>query len=124
MNKDKKRILIVDDDMDVRFFCQKALDHMGIPTDTARSAEGAQVLMRTGRYKIILMDIRLPKMSGLELCEIMKKKYPDTTIIMMSGTISKNQTDEILEKGAYAFLPKPFTLSELKETIERALKEE
>lgn len=121
MEDKKKEVLVVDDDRDTRYFCYKALEKAGIHTDTAQSAEGAFKLIERNKYKVLLLDIKLPRMDGIEMLAVLKEKVPDMKIIIFTSISSRDIEITALSKGADSFLRKPVAVDQLIEEINKAL---
>ncbi len=81
----KPNILVVDDDEGVRSFLSKALSRQGYLLNTASDGREALHLLKTATFQIILLDLNLPKISGAELLKVIKKEYPKTEVIVISG---------------------------------------
>jgi len=102
-----EKILIVDDERLAAEALRKNLQLDGFHADTAASAEQALELLATRPYGIVLSDLRMPEMSGLELCQEIRRIHPDTDVVILTafGTIA-NAVDAI-KQGAYDYLTKP-----------------
>ncbi|MFC2091379.1 response regulator [Elusimicrobiota bacterium] len=117
----QKRVLVVDDDREIRFFCQQVLDRHGFVTNTAKSAEGAMHILQNNEYEVVLLDINLPRMDGIEMAGIIKEKYPHIRVIIMTGSAGMQDIEKALESGARSFIRKPFKISDLIQQIKDQL---
>jgi len=120
MNK-KIDILIIEDDIDLSDMLSSYLVASGYKVDTLHNPLDVLSQLEENTYKIILLDLTLPKMDGLTLCELIRKKYSLPIIIMSARD---NVSDKVLglEKGADDYLPKPFDTRELIARIQVQLK--
>jgi two-component system response regulator HydG len=101
-----KRILVVDDDEAILTLLNEALPTLGFEADFALSGGNAIELLRSKHYDLILSDIRMPEVNGIEVAQVAMQSTPYTPILFMSG----NPNVRVEEQS---FLPKPFTISEL-----------
>lgn len=118
------RVLVVDDEQVIRDGCAEVLSRMGADVfSTGDAAEGLQKVL-TGGYDVILLDIRMPKMSGMD---ILRKITADhsigTRVIMITGYGSIPLSVEAMKAGAFDFLSKPFSAQELRRAVTNALEQ-
>ncbi|PKN65173.1 MAG: sigma-54-dependent Fis family transcriptional regulator [Deltaproteobacteria bacterium HGW-Deltaproteobacteria-15] len=118
-----ERFLIVDDEMDMLDGLKRLLSFQlkGVTTLTAANAQEALRLTRQAQVDLILLDIRMPDIGGLELLEVLLKEDPWLTIIMMTAFGSIEQAVEAMKKGAYDFITKPFDKESLLRTLKKGL---
>ncbi len=121
MNKQKSHILIVDDDKPHRIMLKTLLNKWGYTLSEADDGQTAIDLVLEKTYDLILMDIKMIKVSGLVALEEIKKINPAIPIIIMTAFSSVETAVEALKKGAYDYLTKPFDFDKLKITIQRSL---
>lgn len=114
------RILIVDDEESVRSLLFDLLCD-AYRCDVASSAEEALDLVERGYYNVILSDIMMPGMSGIELLERVSHQRPDTTVIMVSANHDTRRAVGALRQGAYDYIVKPFELEEVELSVSRAI---
>ncbi len=114
------KILIVDDEEGMRFFLSEAMKKEGYPFETASDGREALEKLRSGAFKIVLMDIKMPRLNGLLAMEKMKELDPDLLVILMTAFGTKKVALETLQKGAYDYFTKPFDLDEMRIVIKRA----
>ena len=117
-----KRILIVDDDAYVREATEAILSTKNYEVDTAPEANTALQKLDEREYELILSDIRMPGMNGLELLEVAKAKAPDTHIIMMTAYGTVEDAVDAMKKGAYDYIQEGSDPTEIEIVVERALK--
>jgi len=118
-----EKILIVDDDDEVRALCEDSLAEEEYQVITSGSAEEALNLIQNDAYQVVLSDIRMPGMDGLMLFEELRKVNPDQIIIMFSGFGDVDAAVETMKRGAFDYLSKPLILDEVKVTIRMALQQ-
>jgi len=117
------RILVIDDEEVVLASVEKILKHdEDVEVDKVTSAEAALVKLRENEYEAVIADLMLPGMNGLELiCKIREEK-PDMPTIMITGFATIQTATQAMKVGAVEYLPKPFTRSELRGAVHRALR--
>ena len=117
------RILIVDDDSVLCDLICRRMERMGATSDRALNAEDAMKLLAKAKYDLVITVIYLPKMSGLELLEEVKKRDPRTQVIIITGGAAIELALDALDKGAFAYLSKPFDhFKILDHTVKQALR--
>ncbi len=114
-------ILIIDDDPKIRKMCLTALERVGYEVSTACEHKEALCLLQQKPADLVLLDIIMPEVSGLELLETLKKKYPGIIFIMITGYPSIETSVKAIKSGAYDYLTKPFSLDEIRFTVKKAL---
>ncbi|MCF8369312.1 MAG: sigma-54 dependent transcriptional regulator [Bacteroidales bacterium] len=116
---EKVRILVVDDEQRVRDEIAEFLVENKYQVFKASVPSEAFRLIEKEDVHIIILDIKLPEMDGLTALEIIKDKYPDIEVIMISGHGDMNSVIEAMRKGAADFFPKPFRLMDINLAIQR-----
>jgi len=119
--ENKETILVVDDEASMREFLEVFLSKQGYKVSDAKNGRQALKMIQKNNYDLILTDIRLGDITGLEVLKEAKRKSPDTVVIMISAYSTTEIAVEAMNEGAYDFVPKPFDNIELKQTIKRAL---
>lgn len=115
-------ILIVDDEIDMLTLLKRSLSpDLNCRVEIASSAEVALSMMENNRFDLVLADIRMPGMSGMELLEIIKKERPETTVVMMTAYGHIEMAVDAMKRGAYDFITKPFDYDALVVRLEKAL---
>ncbi len=120
-NKDE-HILIVDDDPSVREIMHEFVEMSGYRTSKAEDAKAALKLLKNNSIQIVITDITMPGMDGLELTDLIKKDY-DAHVIVMTGFNYNYTYEDAVGKGASDFITKPVRFKELLLRIKRVLKE-
>src|ERR687894_1936407 len=114
--------LVVDDEPSVRRSLTRMLQAQGFTCLEACSGrEGLQVLEQTGEIPLIISDMRMPELDGMGFLEAVRQKFPDSSVIMLSGVSETSTAVDCLHRGAADFLLKPISLSELQARVARAL---
>lgn len=114
-------ILVVDDEISMREFLDVLLAKEGYKVSNAKNGKQALKMIQKKDYDLVLTDIRLGDITGLEVLKKAKNKNPDTVVIMISAYSTTEIAVEAMNAGAYDFVPKPFDNNELKQTIAKAL---
>lgn len=117
----KAEVLLVEDDLLVLRAARKALSLGGIACDEAQDATSAMTRLEQGRYKLVLSDLMLPKVSGLELLEHTQTLDRPPQFVMITGYATLDNALACFRSGAFDFLPKPFDVAELLGVVQRAL---
>jgi len=115
------RILIVDDDESIRKALAAVLEEDGYIVDTAQTGKEAVEKCNTSFYNLALIDIRLPDMEGTQLLKTMKESTPPMVKIIVTGYPSLSNAIEAVNKGADAYLLKPFVMNDVLRTIKEHL---
>lgn len=114
-------VLIVEDDLLVLRAARKALSLGGFACEEAQDATSAMTLLERERYKLVLSDLMLPKISGLELLEHIQALDRPPQVVMITGYATLENALTSFRSGAFDFLPKPFDVAELLGVVQRAL---
>ncbi len=114
------RVLIVDDEESTVAICKFALQRLGMEVDTALTAMEALSKVRQEAFDLAVVDWILPDGSGMALFRMIREHLPQLVGILITGQNVADTNREALEAGFWAFLPKPFTISEFQATVERA----
>jgi DNA-binding NtrC family response regulator len=114
-------ILVVDDEPVVCNSCSQLLREEGFEVDTVNRAKVAMQRMKQKDYDIVITDLRMPEISGLEMLEFIKKNFPDTQVIMITGYSTIANAVESIKQGAFDYVPKPFSPDELLTVVRMAV---
>lgn len=117
-----RRILIVEDDLAVRDSMAEFVTMTGYDCQVASCAEEAIDILKTSEFQVVITDIMMPGMDGLELTDIIKKDY-DIDVIVMTGFSGQYSYEEAIGKGASDFVFKPIRFQELLLRLKRVIKE-
>ena len=116
------KILIIEDDQRVSELIQRGLEEQGYTPTLAYDGLSGKKLAQQNDYDLIITDIILPKMDGLELCKFIRQTKPDTPIIMLTALGTTDDKVEGFDAGADDYLVKPFEMRELLARIRALLK--
>lgn len=117
----KPLILVIDDEEALRDGCRQALGKSGYEVLTAKDGDDGIHIAREYNPALALIDLKMPGLSGMEIIEILSKEMPDIVLIMITGYASIMSAVEAIQKGAYDYLPKPFSPEQLRVIVHRAL---
>lgn len=112
-------ILIVDDEMAGDLLARSLNQQYSCAASA--SAEEAIRLLEACPFDVVITDLEMSGASGLELCRHIRKTYPDTIVLVMSGTIDSRNKTKALQHGAFDYIPKPLNLEVVERLIEFAL---
>jgi len=119
--KSQAKILIVDDEPGIREMLSYELSFREYKVTTAVNGEDALDKLRREKFNLVISDVKMPKMSGLEMLEAIKKTDPNVEVIMSTGYGTIETAVNAMKMGAYDFVQKPFNIDEILAIIERAL---
>ncbi|HEY2336290.1 MAG TPA: nitrogen regulation protein NR(I) [Burkholderiales bacterium] len=118
-----KPVWIVDDDRSIRWVIEKALSREGIAFSSFSSAQEALNALSGSAPEVLISDVRMPGLSGLELLNAVKQRHPEVPVIVMTAYSDLDSAVAAFQGGAYEYLPKPFDVDQAVELIRRALDE-
>lgn len=116
-------ILVMEDDVSVARGLEMILTEEGYAVNLAGTGALALELFRQKRYDLLVADLRLPDMDGMEVIKKVKAEKPETEVIVITGYGTTSKAVKAMKLGARDFLPKPFTEEQIKASIDDALKE-
>ncbi|MFC1974931.1 response regulator [Chloroflexota bacterium] len=120
----EERILIVDDEVDVLDLCRRILEAKGYQVKTAHNGYEAIDLARQESFDLLLTDIKMPGMTGLEIAQALKKSDPNVICVTMTGYSTMDMVLEALKLGIDEFILKPFTPDDLSLAVAKTLEKE
>ncbi len=109
-----KKILVVDDELSMREFLEILLKEEGYHVHTANDGKMAAQKIKEDDYHLVITDIQMPGMNGLDVLKEVKKVSPATEVIMMTAYASAESAVEAMKQGAYDYITKPFKIDEIK----------
>lgn len=115
------RILIVDDEPDIAVILKLHLENAGYITGRAKDGETCLALMESEHFSLVLLDINLPKLSGVQVLERIKESGSNAAVIMMTGDGDENLAVKCMKAGAVDYFAKPFGLDDVLQRVEQAL---
>jgi len=117
-------ILVTDDNEAILKTLSAALEDMGYRITTAINGQEALALIRDQAFNIVIADIKLPDISGLDILEMAKELNPETAVVMITGHASIETAVYAINEGAYAYILKPVVMHELETIIRNAMREQ
>jgi two-component system response regulator AtoC len=118
----KHRILVVDDEESITFLLKTELDDLAeYDTDTALNGADALNLLQSHVYDVVLLDIKMPRLTGIEVLKQVKELSPSTQVIMLTNLIDVKTAIETTKLGAYDYVSKPYDIDQLMATVRRAI---
>ena len=115
------KILIVDDEAGIRFSLEETLSRDGYQVTTAENGEAALACVAAQPFDLVLIDLRLPGMGGMEVLAALRQQSPDTVVIVLTAHASLETAVEALRQGAHDYLFKPCKTVELRDSVRRGL---
>ena len=121
MKNNTPHILVVDDELSMRELLDVLLRKYGYKVSCAENGRMAISMIKKTEFDLLLCDIRLGDMTGIDVLKALKDQNPNTVVIMISAYATTEAAIEAMNEGAYDFVPKPFDNEELQQTIKNAL---
>ena len=118
----RKAVLIVDDEADIRELLVLTLSRMGVDADTASTFKEAQEALKARQYDLALTDMRLPDGDGLQVLRHIAENYGNTPVAVITAFGSTENAVAALKAGAFDYLAKPIKLEQLRPLVMSALK--
>jgi two-component system phosphate regulon sensor histidine kinase PhoR len=119
--KTESHILVVDDELGIREGCKRALSAEGFIVDGAEDGNEGLNKVKKNAYDLILVDLMMPGISGLELIERIQLIDPEIILVVITGHATIETAVEAMKKGAYDYLPKPFSPEALAAVVKRGM---
>lgn len=119
----KESVLVVDDDFHIRETLQKLLEALGLTSNAAANGLDALKMLEEKEYTFLLTDMRMPEMDGMDLINRVYHKYPNMSIIAMTGYSEGYKYIDVINAGAVDFIKKPFEVDELEAKLKRIITE-
>ncbi len=121
IKREGARILIVDDEESIRNLLARYLTTERYTCSTAGSGAEAQELLEEEEFHLVLSDINMPGMSGIDLLAVIRAMRPDTAVMMVTAVDDREMATRALELGAYGYLIKPFSMNDVLNNVANAL---
>ncbi len=119
---EEKRLLIIDDEDIVLKSCERILRNESYIIDTAYSGEDGLKKINEQKYDLVITDLMMPGMSGMDVLKTVKDENIDVTVVIFTGYATAETAREALKMGAFDYIPKPFTPEEFRDVIHNAIK--
>ncbi|KPA12112.1 two component system sensor histidine kinase [Candidatus Magnetomorum sp. HK-1] len=114
-------VLIIDDEQSIREGCARILSRIGCDISTAsRGEDGLEILKNTNDISIVLLDLKMPGIDGMEVLSRIRKSHKDIMVIIMTGFATVETAIQAMKQGAYDFIPKPFEPDHVRLVVNRA----
>lgn len=124
MTQPQPGILVVDDDPDILMLLRHLLERLGYAVSTATNGAQALATLAAAHPALVLLDLRLPRMDGLEVLKQLKQLAPELTVIVMTAYATVDKAVEAMKEGAFDFLTKPLTPGHLELVLQKAFERE
>lgn len=121
MDGEQGKILVVDDEETVRNLLQRLLSEAGYEVVTAANGEEALCRVSQGEVNVVLLDIKMPGMSGTEALAKITAEYPDVCVLMVTAVVEVQTAVETLKLGAYDYITKPFNRDDVIKKLREAI---
>ncbi|MCC5876652.1 MAG: response regulator [Candidatus Sumerlaeia bacterium] len=119
--KEKFRLLIAEDELDLRMLLQRTLTREGFDVETAANGRDALRILKTNPdFDLLITDIKMPEKDGEQLMEEARALCPDLKVVLITGYAELQQHYQLMKKGAFDYVTKPFKIPDLLEVIDRA----
>ncbi|MEW6682468.1 MAG: response regulator [Nitrospirota bacterium] len=122
MLPEKKRILLADDDPDVLLGIRDRLESFGFQVTAVSNGREAVEAMTLGGYAMVIMDVTMPEMDGIEALRMIRLRHPATPVLVITSNVENAVT--ALVEGAHAYLLKPIDHERLRATVDRLVRED
>jgi len=120
-DKDRSTVLIIDDELPICRNCVKILSSLECEVEYALNGYDALKMIESRPFDIVITDLKMSRMGGMEVLSRIQEHYPEITVIVMTGYASISSAIEVMKMGAFDYLPKPFTPQELRSLVQQAL---
>ncbi len=121
---DPYRIMVIDDEKIVGDMAKLSLEKEGYVVETFLNAEPALARLKEQKFDVVVTDLKMKGIDGMEVLKTVKKLYPETRVIMITAFANLDSAIAALRAEVHDFFPKPVKIKELKESIARALGKE
>src|SRR4030042_1844998 len=103
------RILVIDDEESMRDSCRQAIARKASRVEVAPDGPTGLGILAKEAFDLVLLDLKMPGLSGMEVLDRIKQEYPEVVVVVITGYATVESAVEAMRRGAYDFLPKPFT---------------
>ncbi|MGD8389072.1 MAG: response regulator [Desulfobacteraceae bacterium] len=121
LTKNMPKILVVDDDAKLAANLLEYLSRLGYRAEAAHNGKEALELYAQGDFTVVVTDLMMPEMDGMELLSSIRKVDPDALVIMLTGYGTIESAVNAIKAGAFDYITKPLKLQEIEVTIQRAM---
>jgi DNA-binding NtrC family response regulator len=114
-------VLIVDDEKNIRLTVSQSLESIGLDTDTAMNGEEALAKVKANDYSLILLDLKMPGMDGMQVLRLIREVRPEVRVIVITAYGTVESAVEAMKLGTVDFVQKPFASEEIRALVSRVL---
>jgi two-component system, OmpR family, phosphate regulon sensor histidine kinase PhoR len=118
----RSKILVVDDEPRIRDACRMVLSEEGFEVALAADGQEGVQMIREEHFDVILVDLMMPVLSGFEVLSYVRDSHPDTVVIVITGYATLEHSINAMKRGAFDFIPKPFTPDQLRAVVAKAIR--
>ncbi len=118
-----KKILIVDDEKIVGDMAKRVLEQEGYEVDTFTDSTLALERLQESRYDLVITDLKMENVSGMDILKEVNNRYPDTKVIMLTAYATLDAAIDAIREKIFDFFPKPVKIDDLKRSVKKALAE-
>jgi len=116
-----KKIMVIDDEKIVCDMAKKILEAEGYEVESFTDSELALQRIKNARFDLVITDLKMENVSGMDILKEVNKLYPQTRVIMLTAYATLDATIEAIRERIYDFFPKPVKIEELKKSVKKAL---
>ena len=121
MKREKAKILVVEDNPATRELLREFLSQEGYTVRVARDGKEALLRVRKDNFDLVLTDVKMPRMDGVQLLKELQKIIPHTKVVIVTATADSEIAVKVMKLGAYDYITKPFCLDSILQKVEKAL---
>ncbi len=118
-----KRVLVIDDEAIVRVSCERVLRPEGYDVIVTPKGTEAIAMLEKEKFDLVLTDLKMPDMDGLEVLKNIKEKWPYMMVIIITGYGTVSTAVQAMKMGAYEYIEKPFTPEDILNAVNKAFSE-
>lgn len=117
----RMRVLLVDDEADFRALLLKRMTHRGVDAMAVGDGEAALAAVAEGHFDVVVLDVRMPGMDGIEVLRRLKRDHPDVEVVLLTGHASIEAARTGMDLGAFDYCIKPVSINDLLVTLQEAV---
>ncbi len=118
---EKNKVLVIDDEAIVRVSCQRVLTPEGFNVVVVPSGSEAIERLENENFDLVLTDLKMPDMDGLEVLKTIKSRWPEMIVIIITGYGTISTAVQAIKLGAFEYIEKPFTPEDILNTVKKAI---
>ena len=116
-------ILVVDDDALVRSYLTRVLTHEGHKVQAVESGEAALACVAEEEFDLVFLDLKMDGVGGMEVLSVLRRQWPETIVIVLTGHPTLETVFEALRQGAFDYMFKPCRIADLRESVSKGLRQ-